>query len=144
MGQGFQKLTIVGNLGKDPEIRYTPGGQPVTSFSVASNRSYTDNSGQKVEEVIWFRVAVWGKLAEACKQYLAKGRQVLVEGRLVCDKQTGGPRTYDRQNGSLGTSFEVTATTVLFLGGGQQDGSAGRTETVGGVAQPGAEEKIPF
>jgi primosomal replication protein N len=88
----FHKIILVGNLGKDPEMRYTPGGQPVTSFSVASNRRYTDSGGQMVEETIWFRISVWGKQAEACKQYLVKGRQVLVEGRLVCDRPAGrGP-----------------------------------------------------
>jgi single-strand DNA-binding protein len=128
----FHKVILVGNLGKDPEMRYTPGGQPVTSLSVASNRSYTDSSGQKVDETIWFRVGVWGKQAEACKQYLAKGKQVLVEGRLICDKQTGGPRTFQRQNGEIGTSFEITAEVVRFLG---QRGEA---------KQPEAEEPIPF
>jgi single-strand DNA-binding protein len=128
----FHKVILVGNLGKDPEMRYTPGGQPVTSLSVASNRSYTDSSGQKVDETIWFRVGVWGKQAEACKQYLAKGKQVLVEGRLICDKQTGGPRTFQRQNGEIGTSFEITAEVVHFLG---QRGEA---------KQPEAEEPIPF
>jgi single-strand DNA-binding protein len=128
----FHKVILVGNLGKDPEMRYTPGGQPVTSFSVASNRSYTDSSGQKVDETIWFRVGVWGKQAEACKQYLEKGKQVLVEGRLICDKQTGGPRTFKRQNGETGTSFEITAEVVRFLG---QRGEA---------KQPDAQEEIPF
>jgi single-strand DNA-binding protein len=138
----FHKIILVGNLGKDPEMRYTPGGQPVTSFSVASNRRYTDSGGQMVEETIWFRISVWGKQAEACKQYLVKGRQVLVEGRLVCDRQTGGPRTYKRQNDEMGTSFEINAETVRFLGQreGAADGEA--AGTTGG--HPGTEEEIPF
>jgi single-strand DNA-binding protein len=139
----FHKIILVGNLGKDPEMRYTPGGQPVTSFSVASNRKYTDAGGQTVEETIWFRISVWGKQAEACKQYLAKGRQVLVEGRLVCDRQTGGPRTYKRQNGEMGTSFEINAETVRFLGQRGEGGPAEGGEP-GPAAAPGTEEEIPF
>ncbi len=138
----FHKIILVGNLGKDPEMRYTPGGQPVTSFSVASNRKFTDSSGQAIEETIWFRISVWGKQAEACKQYLAKGRQVLVEGRLVCDRQTGGPRTYKRANGEMGTSFEVNAETVRFLG--QRQDSAVEGGEPGATAAPGTEEEIPF
>jgi len=138
----FHKIILVGNLGKDPEMRYTPGGQPVTSFSVASNRRYTDSGGQPVEETIWFRISVWGKQAEACKQYLAKGRQVLVEGRLIVDRQTGGPRTFKRQNGETGTSFEVNAETVRFLGQ-RQDGPVEGGEPAPAAA-PGAEEEIPF
>ncbi|MBN1437924.1 MAG: single-stranded DNA-binding protein [Anaerolineales bacterium] len=138
----FHKVILVGNLGRDPEMRYTAGGQPVTSFSVASNRRYTDSSGQNVEETIWFRVSVWGKQAEACKQYLAKGRQVLVEGRLICDKQTGGPRTFKRANGETGTSFEINAEVVRFLG---QRGDAAPAEGESGpAAAPGTEEEIPF
>jgi single-strand DNA-binding protein len=133
----FHKVILVGNLGKDPEMRYTSGGQPVTSLSVASNRSYTDSSGQKVDETIWFRVGVWGKQAEACKQYLAKGKQVLIEGRLICDKQTGGPRTFKRQNGETGTSFEITAEVVRFLG---QRGEVVESEK----NTPSTEEEIPF
>lgn len=138
----FHKVILVGNLGRDPEMRYTPGGQPVTSFSVASNRRYTDSSGQNVEETIWFRISVWGKQAEACKQYLAKGRQVLVEGRLVCDRQTGGPRTYKRSNGEMGTSFEINAEVVRFLG---QRGDAQSAPAEPGTASAAAsEEEIPF
>jgi single-strand DNA-binding protein len=140
----FHKVILVGNLGKDPEMRYTPGGQPVTSFSVASNRRYTDSSGQSVEETIWFRISVWGKQAEACKQYLAKGRQVLVEGRLICDRQTGGPRTFKRANGETGASFEINAETVRFLGQ-RGDSAAAPVEGEGGpAAAPAAEEEIPF
>jgi single-strand DNA-binding protein len=138
----FHKVILVGNLGRDPEMRYTPGGQPVTSFSVASNRRYTDSGGQSVEETIWFRISVWGKQAEACKQYLSKGRQVLVEGRLVCDRQTGGPRTYKRSNGEMGTSFEINAEVVRFLG---QRGDAQAAPAEPGTASAAtSEEEIPF
>ena len=82
----FHTLIIVGNLGKDPEMRYTPSGQAVTSFSVASNRKYTSSNGEQVNETIWFRISAWGKQAEICNQYLKKGSRVLVEGRLTPDK----------------------------------------------------------
>ena len=111
----YHTLIIVGNVGRDPEMRYTPSGQAVTSFSVATERRYTDASGQQVKETIWFRVSTWGKQAEICKQYVKKGSKVLVEGRLTPDKNTGGPRVYTKQSGEVSASFEVTANTVRFL-----------------------------
>lgn len=111
----FETLIIVGNLGKDPEQRFTPSGQAVTSFNVATNRSYIDNNGQQVKETTWFRVSVWGKQSESCHNNLKAGSKVLVEGRLICDPATGGPRVYKKSDGSSGASFEVTASTVRFL-----------------------------
>jgi single-strand DNA-binding protein len=111
----YQEITIVGNLGKDPEMRYTPSGTPVTSMNVATNRKYTGSDGQLVKETTWFRVSVFGKMAEACAQYLKKGSAVLVVGRLTPDKATGGPRTYTRNDGTAGASFEVAANTVRFM-----------------------------
>ena len=96
----YQKVTIVGNLGTDPEMRYTPSGQAVTNFSVATNRRWTNNEGQMQEETVWFRVSVWGKQAESCNQYLSKGRQVFVEGRLRAD-ENGGPRLWQDQSDKL-------------------------------------------
>ena len=136
----FHTVIIVGNLGKDPEMRYTPSGQPVTSFSVASGRSYTNNNGEKVDETVWFRVTAWGKLAETCNQYLRKGRMVLIEGRLVPDKN-GGPRTFTRQDGTTGASFEVNASTVRFLG--RTDGAMGEPIADGMNMGDGGDE-IPF
>jgi len=136
----FHKVILVGNLGRDPEMRYTDKGQAVTSFSVASNRRYTDSAGQTVDETIWFRISVWGKQAEVCKQYLSKGRQVLVEGRLVADKETGGPRVFTRNDGTTGASFEVSAETVRFLGQKQDTGEGGAPA----AGAPAAEEEIPF
>ena len=141
----YQKLIIAGNLGKDPEMRYAPNGDAVTSFSVATSRKYTDKSGQKVEETIWFRVSVWGKQAEVCNQYLKKGRGVLVEGRLNADKATGGPRIWTRQDGTAGASFEITAESVRFLSGGQ--GQSGDGAGASGQMMhdaPVEEENIPF
>lgn len=112
----YQKVVVVGNVGSSPEMRYTPGGQAVTNFSVASNRQYVAASGEKVEETTWFRVSTWGKLAETCNQHLKSGRQVLVEGRLTPDKDTGGPRVYAKKDGTQAASFEITADRVVFLG----------------------------
>ena len=102
----FHTIIIVGNVGKDPEMRYTPSGQAVTSFSVATNRQYTTGSGEQVKETIWFRITTWGKQAEICNQYLKKGSKVLIEGRLTPDKNTGGPRIWNKQDGSTGASFD--------------------------------------
>ncbi len=86
----FHTIIIVGNLGKDPEMRYTPSGQAVTSFSVATSRKYTSSNGEQVNETIWFRVSAWGKQAEVCNQYLKKGSKVLVEGDSRQIKILGG------------------------------------------------------
>lgn len=135
----FQELTIVGNLGGDPEMKYTPSGQAVTNLSVAANRKWTDGSGQLQEETIWFRVAVWGKMAEACNQYLSKGRQVFVKGRLRPD-ENGGPRIWQDQNGNPRASFEVTATEVKFLGGrGDSNGGGYNSQQ-----ESMTEDEIPF
>ena len=102
----YHTIIIVGNLGRDPEMRYTPSGQPVTSFNVATNRTYTGNNGQTVKETIWFKISVWGKQAESCNNYLRKGSKVLIEGRLQADPNSGGPRTFSRQDGTTGANFE--------------------------------------
>jgi single-strand DNA-binding protein len=141
----YQTIIIVGNVGRDPEMRYTPSGQAVTSFSVATNRQYSNNNGETVKETVWFRVSAWGKQAETCNQYLKKGSKVLVEGRMTADPATGGPRIWNAQDGSPRASFEVSAQTVRFL--------SSRTETEGGgtSSAPTAddsvaptEEDIPF
>ena len=109
------KITLVGNLGQDPELRCTPSGQSVTNLNVATNRRFTDSNGEQRNEVTWFRVSVWGKQAEACVNYLSKGRQVLVEGRLISDP-SGNPRIWTRQDGTAAASHEVNAQVVRFLG----------------------------
>jgi len=131
---------LIGNLGKDPELRYTPSGQAVCSFSVASTRKYTTGNGEQVKETIWFRVQTWGKLAEVCNQYLKKGGLVYVEGRLIPDKQTGSPRVWNKQDGTAGASFEVNAQTVRFLSRME----SGDHEQVEHHAEPVSEEDIPF
>ena len=130
----YQKIVIVGNLGRDPEMRYTPDGTPVTNFSVATNRKWSGSDGQQREETVWFRVTAWRRTAETCNQYLKKGRQVLVEGRLTPDPQTGSPRVYQRNDGSYGAQFEINALTVRFL--------SGRAE--GGAQEPGLPDDPPF
>lgn len=136
----YHTIIIVGNLGKDPEMRYTPSGQAVTSFSVATNRQYTSSSGEQVKETIWFRVSAWGKQAETCNQYLKKGSKVLVEGRLTPDAASGGPRIWTGQDGSPRASYEVTANTVRFLSS-RGEGEGG---PAGEAPAPGAEDDIPF
>ena len=123
----YHTIILVGNLGRDPEMRYTPSGQAVTNFSVAVNDNYTSSSGEKVERTIWIRVSTWGKQAEICNQYLRKGRKVLVEGRLVTDPNTGGPRIWERQDGTKTASFEVSASTVRFLSQRGEDDSGSFT-----------------
>jgi len=139
----FQQLTIVGYLGNDPVMRFTPSGQAVTSFPVAASRSYTNNAGQKVDETTWFRISVWGAQAEACNQYLSKGRPVLVIGRLRPDPQSGGPRVYTRKDGTSGASFEVNAINVRFLPTGRGD-NASYEQDMGDTAGGAEDDDIPF
>jgi len=133
----YHTVIVVGRLGRDPEMRYSPSGDPVTSFSVATDRQYSDSAGQRVKETMWFRVSVWGKQAESCNQYLKKGKMVLVEGRLLCDPKTGAPRIFNRSDGTQGSSFEINANTVRFL--------SPRVEGEGEGAAPIEDESdIPF
>jgi single-strand DNA-binding protein len=146
----YQKVIIIGHLGGDPQMRYMPDGTAVTSFSVATNHSWTDKqSGQKVDETTWFRISVWGRQAEVVNQYLSKGRQVFVEGRLTPDRETGNPRTFTRQDGTIGTSFEVRADTVRFIGGRGEGGDfdeemAGSAPRRGKGSAVEEEDDIPF
>ena len=133
----YHTLIIVGNVGKDPEMRYTPSGQAVTSFSVATNREYKNaGSNETIKETIWFRVTAWGKQAEVCSEYVKKGMKVLVDGRLTPDKSTGGPRVWKKNDGEPAASFEVTANTVRFLS------SRGEPQENNGEAPP--EDDLPF
>jgi single-strand DNA-binding protein len=135
----YHTIIVVGNLGREPEMRYTPGGQAVTNFSVATNRQYQGTDGQMVKETIWFRISVWGKQAETCNTYLHKGSKVLVEGRLQPDPATGGPRIWNRQDGTPNASYEITAGTVRFLS------AKGEGEGMGeGVGEADSGDDIPF
>lgn len=140
----YQKIIIVGNLGRDPEMRYMPDGTAVTSFSVATNRRWTDRAtGQPVDETTWFRVSVWGRQAETANEYLSKGRKVLVEGQITPDRNTGGPRLWTAQDGTVRASFEVRADSVRFLGGRDEGGyEPSGDDDFGGAIQE--EDDIPF
>lgn len=137
----YQKLVLVGNLGADPESREV-GGTTVCNFPLATNRKWNSKDGEKQEETTWFRISVWGKQAEACQRYLSKGRQVLVEGRLTADKETGGPRVYELSDGRKAASYEVTAETVRFLSGGDASDSGGSTQAKADTF--GGDFDIPF
>ncbi len=109
MARGLNKVMVIGSVGRDPEMRYTPSGRPVTSFSVATTRSWTNSEGERREETEWFNVVAWGNLAEICKQHLRKGRQVYIEGRL----QT---RSWEDQGGRKRFCTELVANEMILLG----------------------------
>src|SRR3954466_3474678 len=125
-GSGVNKVILIGNLGKDPEVRFTPSGQAVANFTIATNDSWTDKQGQKQERTEWHRIVVWGKLAELCGEYLSKGRQCFVEGRL----QT---REWTDKEGKKNYTTEVVATQVTFLGGRDGAGAGGGAPRTGGA-----------
>ncbi|MFC1914533.1 single-stranded DNA-binding protein [Chloroflexota bacterium] len=104
----LNKVIIIGNVGSDPEMRFTPGGKPVTSFSVATNWMYTTPEGERRQETEWFNIVAWNRLAEQCNQFLGKGRLVYAEGRLHT-------RTWDGQDGQQHSRAEVIANRVVFL-----------------------------
>ena len=138
----YQKIIIVGNLGGDPEMRYMSDGTAVTNFSVATNRRWTNrSSGEQQDETTWFRVSVWGRQAETANEYLSKGQQVLVEGRMRPDPQTGGPRMWTGQDGTARASFEITARNVRFMGARETSSFSGDESTNG---PPEEEDEIPF
>jgi len=117
------KVIILGRLGQDPELKYTPGGMAVCNFTVATSESWADKAGQKQERTEWHRVVVWGKLGELCNQYLAKGRQAFIEGSL----QT---RSWDDKSGQKRYTTEIVAKTVQFIGG-QASAGADRSASQG-------------
>jgi single-strand DNA-binding protein len=134
----YQKTIVVGHLGRDPEMRYTQSGVPVTSFSVATTRKWSSASGEQQEKTTWFRVTCWRKLAELTAQYLKKGRLVLVEGDIEASAFT------DRE-GNARASLELTATNIKFLGGRGEGGEGGGGGGAGGGEDfPVHEDEIPF
>jgi single-strand DNA-binding protein len=141
----LNKVMIIGNLGNKPELKYLPSGQAVCEMSIATNESYVDKNKQKHERVEWHKVVVWGKLGENCAQYLDKGRQAYVEGRL----QT---RSWDDKNsGEKKYRTEIVASSVVFLGGngggGQRSGGGGGDSSSGGGGDdfpPPDNDDIPF
>ncbi|MCL0073480.1 single-stranded DNA-binding protein, partial [Dehalococcoidia bacterium] len=104
----FNKLIAIGNVGRDPEMRFTPSGKPVTSFSLATNRVFTASDGERRKETEWFNIVAWNRLAETCNQFLTKGKQVYVEGEMRT-------RTWEGQDGQKRSRVEVYANRVIFL-----------------------------
>jgi single-strand DNA-binding protein len=104
----LNKVMIIGNLGGEPEMRFTPGGNPVTSFNVATNRVFNTPEGERKEETEWFNVVAWSRLAETCNQFLTKGQKIYVEGRLHT-------RTWEGQDGAKHSRTEIIASQVIFL-----------------------------
>ena len=126
-GSGLNKVMLIGNLGKDPEVRYTPGGQAVANFTIATNEAWTDKSGAKQERTEWHRIVAWGKTAELCGEYLTKGRQVYIEGKI----QT---REWNNKEGVKQYTTEIVAGQVLFLAGGERGAGQGQGRGKGGGA----------
>ena len=140
----FNRITIVGYLGRDPELRYTPDGTPVCDFSVATSERRKDRSGESQEITTWFRVTVWRRQAEVASQYLSKGKQVYVEGRLV-------QREFQDRDGNTRYSLEVTASDIQFIGSRGDEASQSRDEPISkprvqeaAAGAPVTEDEIPF
>lgn len=141
----MNQVNIIGHLGRDPEMRYTPQGKAVTSFSVAVKTGFGENA-----YTLWFRCAAWEKQAQVCNQYLKKGSKVRVTGELTGDRETGNPKLWTRQDGSAGTNFDVTVREVEFLSPNPQALPRGEGGTLvetaaelpGAAARP--DDNIPF
>lgn len=129
----MHKITIIGHLGRDPEMRYTPSGESVTSFSVASTRRYRTTGGEQREETMWFNISAWGRIGETCNQYLTKGRQVYLEGTL-------SNRIYQGNDGQPRISNDVRATDVQFLSQGGAGMESERPAYGGGGPGSGGDE----
>ena len=151
---GVNKAILVGNLGRDPELRQTPNGQSVVNFTLATSENWTDKSGQRQERTEWHRIVVWGRTAEMCNQYLSKGRTVYIEGRI----QT---REWEDKDGNKRYTTEINASTVQFIGprgdggggGGNYSGGSGGGGSRGGSSGspdgpmdpgPPMDDDIPF
>lgn len=142
----FQRVTILGNMGQDPEMRYMPDGTAVTGFSVATNSSRVDTeSGERIKMTTWFRCSCWGKRGEAINEYFKKGKPILVEGRLKSDPQTGGPKMFQRQDGSMGATYELTVDNWSFAGSSDEEsGGQNSSGFATGTKEAQEEDEIPF
>ncbi|MAG31427.1 MAG: single-stranded DNA-binding protein [Deltaproteobacteria bacterium] len=151
---GVNKAILVGNLGRDPELRQTPNGQSVCNFTLATSENWTDKSGERVERTEWHRIVAWGRTGEMCAQYLSKGRTVYVEGRI----QT---REWEDKDGNKRYTTEINANTVNFIGprtgggsgessggshsgGGGGGGHRGGSDPTAADSEPPADDDIPF
>lgn len=130
----YQRIEMIGRLGRDPETRYTGGGQAVANFSVAVSESWKDKNGEKQEKTEWFKITAWGKLAEICQQYLVKGQLVFIAG-------SGATREWQDKEGQKRTSFEITAREMKMLGGGKKQEE--RSEAPASAPEI-SDEDIPF
>lgn len=128
MARGLNKVMLIGNLGRDPEMRYTPSGRPVTAFSLAVDRTWASAEGERHEETDWFNIVAWGELAETCNRYLRKGDRIYIEGRLKA-------RSWEGKDGQKHELTEVIAGELIMLGGSARPGA-------GDVNMPG--DEIPF
>lgn len=134
----FNKVILMGNLTRDPELRYTPSGAPVCSFDLAVNRSYTTQAGERRDEVCYVTIVVWGKQGETCAEYLKKGRGALVEGRLTL-------RSWETPDGQKRSKHEVVGERVQFMGGRREGGGPPEQEPEGARApEAGGEDDVPF
>jgi len=127
----LNKVLLIGNLTRDPDLRYIPSGAPVANFGLAINRTYTNTDGEKVDDVCFVEVVAWNRLAEVCGEFLAKGRPVFVEGRLQMD-------TWEQEDGQKRSRLKVVAQNIQFLGSGQKSDSEASSEG------EGADDDIPF
>jgi single-strand DNA-binding protein len=137
MSRGLNKVMIIGHLGHDPEMRYTPSGKPVTTFKVATSRTWNSTDGERHTETEWFSVVTWGNLAEICKQYLTKGQQVYIEGRL----QT---RRWEDSEGTKHTSIEIVANEMMILGERREAGSSQPSDAALAEDDQQVEDEYPF
>ena len=138
MSRGLNKVMVIGHLGRDPEMRYTPSGRPVTTFTAAVSRSWNTADGERRTETEWFNIVAWGNLAEICKQYLHKGQQVYIEGRL----QT---RRWEDKEGQKHISVEVVANEMMMLGDRRENNQTQESVQEEEVSEPMADEdEFPF
>ncbi len=137
MSRGLNKVMLIGHLGRDPEMRYTPSGRPVTTFSLATSRSWNTSDGQRRTATEWFNIVAWGNLAEICKKYLHKGQQVYIEGRL----QT---RKWQDKEGNRRTTVEVVAYDMVILSSGSRQGHSETEEAPFADAADDVDDEFPF
>ncbi len=139
MSRGLNKVMIIGHLGRDPEMRYTPSGRPVTTFSVATSRNWTTAEGERRSETEWFNIVAWSSLAEICNQYLKKGQQVYIEGRL----QT---RRWEDEEGNKRNTTEVVAREMIMIGDRREraEGETDGGQTDENAYPEGEEDEFPF
>ena len=136
----YHEIMIVGNLGRDPDLKYIPSGQAVANFPLAANRYFRNPQGETVKEIVWFQVTAWNHQAENAFKYLKKGSQVMVKGRLTPDPETGSPRLWERRDGNPAASYDVTVREIIYLNGRE----AGSNDEMPAPVADKIDEDIPF